>query len=233
MDESTRLCLWQMISAQQFVYESPSPSRVINPYYKTPPSTRRYSSKSPLRSPESMGNKSSIIKAKELLKFWKDNINNTELDRAEMEGCLFSYDFNSKHPHKRDPAPMQRWWDLMVKQLKVHAHGCFVKAEIQDALTEFQAFVGRDLSSKEPVWFQAAHYKRYFSDAKAIQRDSTTGTRLPMHVRAILNVLDTSELYIVNIAQCARNYAHIHKCLRMHMFWQSVLVMRHQLREIL
>ena len=110
-----------MIPAHKWCYDSPSPSRVLRPYYLTPPATRPFIGESPLVMSESASakRKSTIVRSDDIFEFWKATLSTAQLDDAEKRKCLFPYEFDKNSPYKNKWGPKMakmNFWTLKDKK---------------------------------------------------------------------------------------------------------------------
>ena len=78
------------------------------------------------------------VNSQQLFAFFKLNITGAMLDNAEADKIMFDYNYDAKHPSKRDQKPLKKHAALIHAHLTLHPHGMFTKVEVEKALSKLQ-----------------------------------------------------------------------------------------------
>ena len=191
------LCVLELMAFRRahFCYDSP-PSHLIrrNPY--SPPFTGDHCGFSPAitefydsETEDMPAQKSPDVTVKQIEDFWKDTISSDMLDAAEMDGGLFIYNCCVDTPTKKDEKAVKKHYKLMIAHLHSNPCGLFLRRNVAAALKGFAEFVNRDIFKTVSLRMQAANYVRMFSDVRATKRNTTTGLRLPCHMKMLCEAM--------------------------------------------
>jgi hypothetical protein len=133
--------------------------------------------------------KSPDVTAKQIEDSWKENISSEMLDAAEVEGGLFTYQCCIESPTKNNEKAVTKHYKLMLAHLQLNPCGLFLRRNVAVALKGFSGFVNRDVFTTVSIRMQAANYVRMFSDVRATKRNTTTGLRLPCHMKLLCEAM--------------------------------------------
>ena len=185
-----------MIPPSQWIIASPD-SRFVhrNPHSPhSPLSTERYSeSPSPKKMPATR-NGTAGVKHQEHFEFFMSNFSVSDFDAAETDGVLMPYKWDPDSPGKKDKRSLQLRRDIILKQLRVHPDGLFLKSELIPALEAIQDKTGRKFCKKASIREQAANYVRYFSDIRACKKSVTAQSRTPMWLQTLIAAMNKPSL---------------------------------------
>ena len=131
----------------------------------------------------------------EIYVFFASALSTERLDQAEADGVLFGYEWDPEHPSKRDPIPLKKNSSILLRHLRQHPRGKFLRTQVERALEELSSRQKRQFTSAHASFrTQATNYLRYFSDIRNIKKDSPKGTKLAPHVKLLIDAIDVKGL---------------------------------------
>ena len=126
-----------------------------------------------------------------LVDLYHKHVPGASLSRARKDGILFYYKYDPKCENKQDPAPCFEFRALVKSILRIDRSGCLNKSTLQRALIQYMADenIGREIATTMDARGQAANFKQVFIDLKRTLGNTTTGIRLPDHVKTMLTLM--------------------------------------------